>query len=111
MSDQPSERNTYELIGRVTVAWNDVELLWMTLYLAFLDAPRKQADAAYHSLKVFAAQREITYRLGMLALEGNSALLKELGDLYDETGKASGDRNAVSHAKYIFGLPENKALR
>lgn len=105
MNDQ-SARHSYELIGRATVAWNDVELLWMTLFLTFLDAPRAQADATYHSLRVFAAQRDMTNRLGCLRIGDDPVLDKRLRGLYDETGRAAGDRNAIAHAKFIKGSDE-----
>jgi hypothetical protein len=105
MTDQ-SARHSYELIGRATVAWNDVELLWMTLFLTFLDAPRAQADATYHSLRAFAAQRDMTVSLGRSRLNGIpalDALDRRLGQLSAATGKAAGDRNAIAHAKFLKG--------
>ncbi len=119
MSD-PNLHKTYELIGRATVAWSRVELIWTMLFVSLLDAPREQADAIYHSLKSSAAQREMTLALAATVLSSHNDILVALGKINCSMGKLSGDRNAMMHAKYagsdngptvdVFSVGQNRLV-
>ena len=96
-----NETNNYEQIGKATVIWNDVEMLWYLIFLTLTDLPRNQADAVYHSIKVFAGQRDIVFALGRVVLAKHPDLETSLSEIYNQTGNCSGERNAIIHAKYI----------
>ena len=96
-----NKTNHYEQIGRATVIWNDVELLWYPIFLTLTDIPRVQAEAIYHSIKVFAGQSDIVFALGKAVLEPHPDLSTSLAELFNRTGQCSGVRNAIIHAKYI----------
>src|SRR5207253_3043174 len=95
------EQNTYELIGRATVAWNDIELVWGLIFVALLDAPRSQADAAYHALRNFEAQRQMTMALATERLANTSTAYKALANLNKKLSPIKRGRNDIAHTKYV----------
>ncbi len=105
------DENTYELIGRATVAWSDVELTWYLIYLTLSSAPRDQADAIYFIPNNSATERKVTYSLAEVVLAANPTLLSELGNLLCRTNSAIRDRNAIAHGKFIFARDkDNKSV-
>jgi hypothetical protein len=93
--------NAYELIGKVTVEWNRIEMWWHEIFVAALGAPRPHADAIYLSLASFSTQRDITRPLVELRLADNQSLLAKFKDLDQKTGEAAGIRNFITHSRYL----------
>lgn len=107
------EDNTYEFIGRATVAWSDVELTWYLIYLAVSHADREEADAVYFTPNNSATERKITCAVAEVSLIAHPDLVAELHKLNNKTGSLSGDRNAIAHGKFVFarGMAEtNKSV-
>lgn len=96
------EDNTYEFIGRVTVAWSDVELTWYLIYLTVSHADRDEADAIYFTPNNSATERKLTINIANVTLAAHPNLIDQIGQLQNRTNHASGDRNAIAHGKYIF---------
>lgn len=92
--------NAYEMIGRVTVAWNRIEWIWDDIFLVLLDAPHSQAKAIYYALANFGAQRDMALALANLHLSGKPDTLKRIRALHGAIGKAASDRNAAIHSRY-----------
>lgn len=92
--------NAYEMIGRVTVAWNRIEWIWDDIFLVLLDAPHSQARAIYYALANFGAQRDMTIALAYFHLSGHPELIKRIRGLSGSVSKAAGDRNAAIHSRY-----------
>ena len=91
-----SDDNDYELIGRATVAWNDVELSWYLIYLVLMQAPREQADAVYFTPKSFGTERKFVAKLIDVNLAGHTAILADFKILSKMTDDYVGLRNAIN---------------
>lgn len=101
--------NPFELIGRITVAWNRIELWWHMLFVVLLDAPRDQADALYLMTQNGRQQRQMVMTLAGLRFgdspqDQNAArALSSLRALQSATDGEAGRRNAATHSRYIGG--------
>src|ERR1035437_2101740 len=105
-----SDENTYELIGRATVAWSDVELTWYLIYLTLSSASRDDAYAIYFAPKNAETERKITHKLGSVVLvnaKTPNTLPIELAKLYKRTNTASADRNNIAHGKFVRSNGKN----
>jgi hypothetical protein len=112
MDDPDRDENDYELIGRATVSWSDVELTWYLIYLTLNDLPRDQADAIYDIPNGFGSELKLISAIAEKVLADQPEVLKEFNILKSLTQERYGFRNAIAHGKYIFSRddPADKAL-
>jgi hypothetical protein len=101
-----NEDNTFELIGRAIVAWNDLELVWYLTFLTLSNEPRSKADAEYLSLGRFSDELNLSKKLAKTVLT-DEAIKKVLMDLAERSKLAARKRNKVAHTKYIRSSDRN----
>ncbi|MBZ0217209.1 MAG: hypothetical protein K8F25_11685 [Fimbriimonadaceae bacterium] len=95
-----NDDNTYELIGRAIVAWNDLELVWYLTFLTLSDDPRPKADAEYLGLHRFYDQLKRSKSRAKAVLADEN-IKKALMLLAERSELAAKKRNKVAHTKYI----------
>jgi hypothetical protein len=94
-----------QILGRVTIAWTDVQSGVFDIFAAVSEIPRSRAEAIFFALRTDMAQRDITLAAAKDALQKNAVLLKKVSDILGEISDASGDRNAASHAMWAMHYP------
>jgi hypothetical protein len=101
VNESPVVRNILEVVGRITVDWNDVDLLWYLIYTCFLhETPRNKVDTIIKQFQTGAAQRKFILALADVSLAGEHRI--EIGRLYARTNELAADRNAVVHGDYTI---------
>src|SRR5216684_2202670 len=66
------------MIGRVAVAWNDVQFAVSQIFWLLSGMPQKRAHAVFFALRTDAAQRDITNAAALDVLSDDNALYKRL---------------------------------
>jgi hypothetical protein len=84
------------MIGRVTVAWNDLEMVLCGVFTTLLGAPGDRAYAAFFSLQNHHSRREMIAAVGDAAL-ADAALRGRLNTLLKRVQKAARKRNEIAH--------------
>ena len=98
-----------ELIGRVAIAWNDLNHMLSILFQMLSGLPADKARAIYFTPRSDTAQREILTAVGKAALEvAHPALWTSFKICMDGIGPLSGERNAAIHTSWVLVIPENK---
>jgi hypothetical protein len=77
-----------ELIGRVSMAWNSIQYVIFLLFTKLSGLPADKAEAVFFTLKADTAQRDITAKVGAVALESQPALLTQFTDLMKDVGSS-----------------------
>lgn len=96
----PSYRRTLELIGRISVSWNEIETVWYLIYTCLVhELPRNKADAIYWTFQTFASQRGFIIGLAEPCFPNPKGdkphpLRKQLGQINSKTEKLA-DRKSV----------------
>jgi hypothetical protein len=95
-----------ELIGRVTIAWNDLHRVIGQLFEEFSES--EAAKQRYWAVRSDAGQRNLAFAAGMAALR----LLPELRQRFETTMKEidalAGDRNAALHTYWTRTFPDRE---
>jgi hypothetical protein len=94
------------LVGRVSIAWNDVQFEIFKLFAAVSGMPEVRAEAVFFALRNDRSQRDITLAAALNALLDNGDLFSRCEAAINDAGKLSGERNAVMHAMWATKYPE-----
>ena len=115
MLNQFTLRQTYELVGEATTAWNQVEGLWFLIFTALMrDTERDITDALYDMFQTGAMQRQLIMKVAPIALKYDlkglkrqnpdhqirKKLLTRTGQLNAETNGIVSRRNAMTHTAF-----------
>jgi len=101
MADPPDLITEHaELIGRVVIAWNDVQWLVSVLFVDFSGMPDEQARDVFFTLKSDFAQRDIVLAAGKTALAKYPALWEQLQKTIKAINDLAGERNAAVHTMW-----------
>ena len=93
-----------ELIGRVAIAWNDVQRLIYLLFEHFSELPSEKAQAVFGAIGVDRTQRRIVLALGRIAMADDPDLVKRLGKALHALDKMAEERNAAIHTSWGVDL-------
>lgn len=96
-------RKVFELVGRITAAWNEIEIVWYLIYTCMLhEAPREKIDLIYRQFVTGRAQRQFVIALADVAFKADHHQIYRtaMGKLFARTGELSGLRNALIHGDY-----------
>lgn len=105
---QPKVKRILELVGLVSVSWNEIELLWYLIFTCILHEPsRDKIDAIFRQLQTGAIQRQFIAALTE-TLPEKSPFRKRIGQLIARSHDLSGDRNAFIHGDYVLRIIEGQ---
>lgn len=103
-------RRTYEMIGRMTAAWNDVDLLWELIFTCILhEPPRATTDVLLQQFYTSATKRRMIMAVANVTFTKGSFERSEIEALSALTSDLGNKRNAASHGWYILD-PLNSRL-
>ncbi|EAS50905.1 hypothetical protein SI859A1_01031 [Aurantimonas manganoxydans SI85-9A1] len=95
----------FELIGKVTTSWNEVDNVWHQIYLQLMaDTPQEKANAIFKIFVTGQAQRDLVMKVAGVSLSGHTDTLRELGRLQAKTNDVSSHRNSVVHGRIGISL-------
>jgi hypothetical protein len=97
-----------ELIGRVTLMWNDVHAQAGQLFQDFCASA--EARKRYSETQNDRIQRQLLLSVGSVALEKYPDLRERLEKTLTELDLLAGDRNAAIHTYWAVDLPTGKIL-
>lgn len=86
-----------ELIGQVTIAYNEVQFLWLLLFSEFLWGDRALARSMFQALRNDSSQRDIIAAAAEVTLSDNPKVLEETRRLMRVTNDLVAERNAAIH--------------
>ncbi len=95
-----------ELIGRVTIAWNDLHRVIGELFEEFSDS--EAARQRYWSVRSDAGQRNLAFAAGMAALRLFPELRQRFETTMVEIDRLAGDRHAALHTYWTRKFPDRK---
>jgi len=96
------------LIGRVCMAWNELQYTIYGLFEVTSELEPNAAGAAFFSLKADTAQRDLVQALFSAQFQGRPDLVKKLTKAMNEIGKMSGERNAAIHTAWSYWASEHR---
>ena len=114
-SENPNIRTVYELVGKITTIWNQVEELWYLKFTVLMaETERAKVDAIYGMFQTGALQRQLIMTVAPIALKFDvqalkdrdpnhhtrRRLLKRIGRLNADTSALAGRRNTVIHTAF-----------
>jgi hypothetical protein len=97
-----------ELIGRVTLMWNDVHAQVGQLFEDFCAS--EEARRRYWETQLDRTQRQLLLSVGSVALQNYPDLHERLEKTLAEIDRLAGDRNAAIHTYWAIDLPAGKIL-
>ena len=97
-----------ELIGRVTLMWNDVHAQASQLFQDFCASA--EARKRYSETQNDRIKRQLLLSVGSVALEKYPDLCERLEKTLIELDRLAGDRNAAIHTYWAIDLPAGKIL-
>ena len=86
-----------ELIGRVTIAYNEVQFIWSLLFSHFLWGDRGLAKGMFNAIRNDATQRDVIAAAAEVTLSHHPAVLSESRRLMKRTNELVAERNAAIH--------------
>ncbi|MGO9686542.1 MAG: hypothetical protein ACLPTZ_28870 [Beijerinckiaceae bacterium] len=92
------------LIGRVAIAWNDLNYILSYLFERFSVMPSDRAAAVYFSLKSDATQRELLMAVAKIALAPHPDILQSFKDCMGQINALAGERNAAMHTSWAVAV-------
>jgi len=103
-------RRAFEMIGRMTAAWNDVDLLWELIFTCMLhEPPRATTDVLLQQFPTSARKRQMIVAVANVTFTEGSFERGEIEALSTLTTDLGRQRNATSHGWYILD-PLNSRL-
>ncbi|MFZ2081576.1 MAG: hypothetical protein WAV38_33995 [Xanthobacteraceae bacterium] len=97
-----------ELIGRVTLMWNDVHMQVGQLFEDFCASA--EARKRYWETQSDRTQRQLLLSVGSIALQEYPDLRERLEKTLAEIDRLARDRNAAVHSYWAIDLPGGKIL-
>jgi hypothetical protein len=94
------------LIGRVAIAWNDLNYILSYLFQIFTGMPKDRATAIYFTPKSDATQRELLMAAAKIALEPYPEIWQAFKSSFDKIKSFAGERNAAIHTSWAVTFPE-----
>jgi hypothetical protein len=94
-----------ELIGRVAIAWTDLNHILIHLFQRFSGLPGDKAKAIYFTLKSDSAQRELLNGVAKIALAPHPELWGRFKTCMDKIRSLAGERNAAMHTSWVVSFP------
>lgn len=96
------------LIGRVAIAWNDLNYILSYLFRVFTGMPEDKATAIYFTPKSDSNQRELLMAAAKIALEPYPEIWQAFKKSFDKIKSFAGERNAAIHTSWAVTFPEPK---
>jgi hypothetical protein len=97
-----------ELIGRVTLMWNDVHAQAGQLFQDFCSSA--EARKRYSETQNDRIKRQLLLSVGSVALEKYPDLRERLEKTLTELDRLAGDRNLAVHTYWAIDLPTRKII-
>jgi len=95
-----------ELIGRVVIAWNEVQWMVYRLFVVFSGMSEDQAKDVFFSLRSDSTQRDLTLAAGKSALAKSPTLWNKFRITMCAIGTLASERNAAIHTMWGFNFYE-----
>jgi hypothetical protein len=95
-----------EMIGRVAIAWADLDQILGNLFELFSGLTSDKARAIYFLPKSDRAQREMLRTVAKIALESHPDLWLSFKSAMDGIDTLSGERNAAIHQSWGVQFPD-----
>ena len=92
------------LIGRVAIAWNDLNYMLSYLFQQFSTIPNDRARAIYFSLKSDATQRKVLMAVAKIALAPHPDILHSFKVCMGQIDALAGERNAAMHTSWVVAV-------
>jgi hypothetical protein len=96
------------LIGRVAIAWNDLNYILSHLFERFSGMPEDKAKALYFLPKSDSMQRQMLMAVAEIALGPYPDLLANFKDCMKQINLLAGERNAAMHTSWAVAIPGNR---
>jgi hypothetical protein len=96
------------LIGRVAIAWNDLNHVLSFLFRLFSGMPEDKATAVYLTPKSDSTQRQLLKAVAQIALEPHPEIWQAFKKSLDSINALAGERNAAIHTSWAVQFPEPK---
>lgn len=97
-----------EMIGRVAIAWTDLDQILGNLFELFSGLTPDKARAIYFLPKSDRAQRDMLREVAKIALEPHPDLLSSFKSAIDGIDTLSRERNAAMHQSWGVQFPDPK---
>jgi hypothetical protein len=97
-----------ELIGRVTVAWNDLNQILSILFEMLSGLPPEKANAIYSTPQSDRAQRDMLMAVAKIALEPHPSIWLPFKTCMEGINSLSSQRNAAIHTSWVLKIPGNE---
>jgi hypothetical protein len=104
-----SETELATMIGRITIAWNDVQSEIFELFAAASGVERQKAAMIFFSLRTDASQRDITNAAIFVALPQGHVQYR-LQKLLERAGKLAAERNLAIHQIWATHHPSGNMV-
>jgi hypothetical protein len=96
------------LIGRVTIAWNDLNHILGYLFRLFSGMPEDKATAIYFAPKSDTTQRAVLKAVAEIALKPHPDIWQPFKKSLDRINGLAGERNAAIHTSWVVSFPSLK---
>ena len=101
----PEVKRILELIGLVSLNWNEIEVLWYLIYTCLVhELPRKKIDTIFKQFETAASQRNLIAALGDVIFLETPPFKRRISDLITKSEGLARERNHVVHGYYMVAM-------
>jgi hypothetical protein len=93
------------LIGRVAIAWNDLNFILSYLFEQFTGMTKEKAAAIYFLPRSDSTQRQMLSAVAQIALRPYPDILSSFNECMKRINLLAGERNAAMHTSWAVAIP------
>lgn len=93
------------LIGRVAIAWNDLNFILSYLFEQFTGMSKEKSDAIYFLPKSDGTQRQMLSAVAQVALRPYPDILSSFNECMKRINSFAGECNAAMHTSWAVAIP------